>query len=160
MLRSSGLVGPTPGGAEREDMASRTRGRRGRSVVRFQHFQYVTICKVWPASVQLHAPPSPAECETGQSDSVVASYMSKIASECSSLCCLHTSGEKEINIRSGQASPGMVMGAVQDQTGITAVPAFFEGVGDKQAYGNTLCVFRHEHTSAQCVADGQMTVRT
>ena len=44
-------------------------------------------CKVWPASVQLHAPPFPAECETGQSDSVVASYMSKIASECSSLCC-------------------------------------------------------------------------
>ena len=63
-------------------------------------------CKVWPASVQLHAPPSPAECETGQSDSVVASYMSKIASECSSLCCC-TRLVKRKNIRSGQASPGM-----------------------------------------------------
>ena len=66
-------------------------------------------CKVWPASVasvQLHAPPSPAECETGQSDSVVASCMSKIASECSSLCCC-TRLVKRKNIRSGQASPGM-----------------------------------------------------
>ena len=45
MLRSLGLVGPTPGGAEREDRASRTRGRRCRSVVKFQHFQYVTIAR-------------------------------------------------------------------------------------------------------------------
>ena len=109
-------------------------------------------------SVQLHAPPSPSECETGQSDSVVDSYMSKIASECASLCCCTRPVKK--NIRSGQASLGMEMGAVQSGQGSLQLMHSSDGkwvLPTTEKHAAIPCVF--SKTTAQCVADGQMAVR-
>ena len=130
--------------------ATRSRtGRQGKSPLRTswstsRHVPAFPVrydCKVWPASVQLHAQPSPAECETGHSESIVASYMSKIASECSFVCCCTRLVKK---IRSGQASLGMERSAFLSGQGSRKSLHSSKENGcwrQKEAYSNTLCVF-------------------
>ena len=141
MLRSSGLVGPTPGGAEREDRASRTYGRRGRSVVRFQHFQYVTIARSGPRLCNYTRHHLQQNARQDNLAQLLPVTCRKITSECSSLCCCKRLVKRK-NIRSGQASPGIVMGAVQSRQ------------GSRQSLHSSKVLATNKHTAIPCVCFG------